>query len=236
VLTLPALFEATLVASGELRSPPVAFTLALDGTASRTLTAVLTTGLTADGALEGAPLAADGRFRLVGHDAVAGQAMRLDCQAVPAPDLDQLPLGAQVTRVAGVLATRCQDGSCTERDTLCAILSGTDAGFTSAPATVRISSGDATIATAYFPGGLEPRGSGFTATNVAGTTVDLRRLQPKGAPRYRVEVTNLEHAPAFDTLPASGSLQITADIGGLVGRSTVTFRQRRAGAGRRVRF
>ena len=224
-------FRARLWASGDLLAD-VGVTLDRGGSAATT-TLRLTTGLAAGAGavLEGAPIAADGRFTLVGVDA-AGLSnlgtspllVRLGCQAQPAPDLDQFQPAARLLRVVG----RIRDGQLTARTRLSPpALQPADFAL---PAAVRASNGGATIASAGFLTGLAPAGRAFVATADDGIAMLRVRTVTKRPVRYAVDVV-LTGA----TVPAGvGPIEVTVDVGGLVARATRRVRPNRGGTRARI--
>jgi hypothetical protein len=220
-------FAAQMRTSGDLVAAAVPLTFTVDATTSTAFVA-LTTGLVSSGGeiAEGVPLAADGSFTLVGGVTLpnvpgpiggAPLLVRLACTAAPAPDLDQFLVPTVTTTLSGRVAP---DGL-----RLRAVFRpGADAsteGF-AAPALVRVSVGGVTVATAEFPGGLQPSGKrAFAGQTADGTGSLVVKLGHRGG-----RLTLLLPAASVPAASGSTAVTLTYQVGGLLSRGTGTFRGR----------
>jgi hypothetical protein len=221
-------FMAHMRISGDVVAGAVPMTFTA-GAASSTALVALTTGLVATGGTiaEGAPIAADGSLTLVGGVTLADLPpplggtpllVRLSCIATPPPDRDQFVVSTATARISGRVATNGVHLSALFRPG--ADLSESTATL-AAPALVRVSAGGVPLATAEFPGGLQPSGRSFIGQTADGTgklTVKLGRRSGR---------LTLDLASA--TVPGgSGSTTVTLtyQVGDLISRGSRTFRAR----------
>ncbi len=231
---LPGILVVDLRNSGDL-VVTTSLSVVVDGVTTG-VPMTLTTGLTSAAGMlvEGQPIGSDGRFALVGIAADGGLApplagplvVRLACQAVPRPDIDQFrlatrttPLSAKLTagvlRLRGIFAPGVMDV----------------ADFPGRPALLRASSGDLTIAAVALPSGLPARSKIlFIGRSDDGhAAIGVRRLRRSGQVVFLIaaKVTS-------PTLPAAASgtvsVTFTYDVGGLLSRVTIPMRVRRHGA------
>jgi hypothetical protein len=232
-LAFPSLFEARMLASGDLTAAAVPLVLTVDGTPA-TLAVTLTTGLAAAAGVvvAGAPIAADGRFTLVGVTTADGLAaplggatavLQLSCTATPVPDLDQFPL-IETSKLAGTITTHGLHLRATVR------AGSLPADFPATPALVEVSADGATMATVDLPDGLAAHGRhAFVGRSPDGlTTLTVRVVRRKPDPVYAFSV---HIKGALAALPAGKrpTVSLTAEAGGLLARTARPFRGNRAG-------
>lgn len=219
-----SLFDAHLRSNGELTADGVPFALTLDG-ASANVRATLTTGLAVLGeaAVEGSALAADGSFTLVGvtssDQLLSGAALvlRLSGHATPSPDLDGFVLAPLTRRVAGKSA----GGAVRVRAAIDVPLSLAP-DFANNRAAVRVSSGDAAVGSMALPSGLVANGRRF-AGEADGVTIAVTTMRKKPVLTLALDVTVAE---PLSTPGGGAPLDLTYDVGGLVGRGSGTMRGR----------
>jgi hypothetical protein len=223
-LRIPA-FSGRLLASGDLTAT-VSLSVAVDAQ-SATIALPLTTGLVVAGTsvVAGSPIAANGHLELVGTAIMDGLAaplggtplvVRLTCTATPAPDLDQFVPATETARVGGKIGASGVKLGVTFR----AGREVTTPDFT-APAVVRVAAGDATVATLALPA-LEAHGKRKFAGSTADGSVTIRRVRGS---TYRMTVRTAAATPPT----ASGPIEVTYQVGGLVSRGMRTFRAGRGG-------
>jgi len=234
-LALSSIFAATLRNDGNLTATP-SFTFTTGG-GSTTVVIPVTSGLVLAGGsvLEGVPITSDGHFTLIGvvdpsplPAPLAGGPLvvQLGCQAVPRPDIDQFRLATRTTALSASITTKLlkfraifAPGSMDTPD------------FPGQTALLRISDGDATIASASLPAGLPARNRmlfiGKSADGVTALGVHTLRRNGQVAYLLALKVKN-------PTLPAgaSGTVQIgiTYDVGGLLSRLALPMRAKKGGA------
>ena len=224
-LRMPA-FSGRLLESGDLTAT-VSLFVTVDAQ-SATTALPLTTGLVVSGTsvIAGSPIAADGRFELVGTatiDALPAPLggtpliVRLTCAAAPVPDLDQFVPATETTRVGGKIgATGVKLGV-----TFRAGREVTTPNF-AAPAIVRVAAGDATVATLVLTG-LEAHGKRKFVGSTADGSVTIRRVR---GTTYRMTVRTAAATPPT----ASTSIEVAYEVGGgLLSRGMRTFRAGRGG-------
>ncbi|HJQ85373.1 MAG TPA: hypothetical protein VKA21_14905 [Candidatus Binatia bacterium] len=228
-ITLPR-FTAAMFASGDLDSPDVPIVVATTQNVSVPVT--LTTGLAASSAVvvEGSPIDAGGNLALVGvldasalSASLAGQTavVRLSCQATPPPDLDQFgelfptTIGGTITPRRASIRARIEGNATQPLD------------VAGQPATVRISAGETSVASAHFPSGLAPRGRRFSATTADGLGVVT--VRPRRGGRWAVAVRFTD--PAMPAVTGRRTpIDLTFDVGGRLVRAERLF----AGSARRL--
>jgi hypothetical protein len=222
-LGFPALFQARMLASGDLVVPSLALSLSVGG-AAEAVPVTLTTGVVAGDGLvaEGAPIGADGRFTMVALSAagvagVGGGRMlaRLGCQALPPPDLDQFLVPPEVRTLTGAV----RKGTLKLRAEI--RTDQQDApDFASFPAVLRASVADVTVGALAVSAGLARRGKSFAVESAAGGTLSVRVLRRLAPARWVVKA----RVPGA-TMPAgAGSLRMTLELGGLLARESRPFR------------
>jgi hypothetical protein len=234
-LALPSLFVATLRNDGDLTAMP-SLTVTT-GSGSGTVAVPLTTGLAVarDTVLEGVPLAADGSFTLIGVvdpsplPAPLGGgplAVRLRCVAVPRPDTDQFRLATRTTPVSASLTAKLLKGR-----VIFGPGTNDTADFPGRPALMRVSSGDATIATVDLADGLAARGRKlFVGRSADGqTAIGVRALRRSGAVAYLLAL-KVKNPTMPAVAGASVSVGITYDVGGLLSHASLPMRAKRGGA------
>jgi hypothetical protein len=141
------------------------------------------------------------------------------CTADPVPDLDQFMESSQTKAVAGTIkASGARLGIAFRAGT--PLEAGTTAPDFTMAAIVRVSAGDATVASLVVPGGLAPRGRrkfvGQTADGQGSVTVTHGR-----GVSYRLTVRM-----GSVTMPAASGrtpIDVTFQVGGLVSRTSRTF-------------
>jgi len=239
-VTLPALVEARVRESGDLEVLPLSVLLFRQGIGSTPLQTALTTGLVGEGAAldEGAPLASDGSFALVGRDEGAKITLRLTGRALPPPDVTEFAPAPHTLRVSGRLGTRCRRGVCSPIGRLQATFVSPDTAplDCTAPVRLRVSFGGETVATASVTGGLTRRGGGCAGAGPDGERVSVHRLGGRRGRRWTLVVGPLVYHPAFNTLPPGGRVSVTWAVGGLVVHGAPAFSRRASARGVRVRL
>jgi len=228
-LALPPLFVADMRNSGDLTATRVTLAATL-GAASTSVDATLTTGLATDGThvVEGAPLAADGHFRLVGLvdlgalGAPFGAApfvLSLDGVAVPRPDTDQFTLATRTTPVSvhltpALLSLRAVFGP-GPSDT---------PDYPGAPA-VFLATDGAFLGSAVLPAGLPAHGKrvfvGHTADGRG--AVGVRLLRTKPAPTYLLAVKLKLAGEIFPAGLRARQVDVAFTVGGLLSRASVAL-------------
>jgi len=223
-LAFRSLFDGRLRSNGQLVAEAVPLALVLDG-GSANVRVTLTTGLAETGGttVEGSPLAADGRFTLVGVTSSAqllsGTALilRMTGRATPAPDLDGFALAPLTKRVAGKLV----GGTVRVRAVIEGPI-GVTPDFGGRPAALRVSSGDTTVGAVTLPAGLFANGRRFVAES-EGVTVSVSTLRRKPVLTHALDVAIAQPLAT----PAGGQpFNLTYDVGGLVDRGSGAFRGR----------
>jgi hypothetical protein len=236
-LTLPAIFPASLWATGDIvtAAMPVVLTL---GASTATVPLALTTGLvgTADAVLAGTPADDGGSFALVGLvTAPAGApaplagatlALTLACTATPPPDLDQFGLTTYTARLAGKLTA-----SSARLQVVFEPLVASDPVTPdfSEPFRLRLAVGGADAATLVVAGGLAKHGHAWTGTADGGAgQVEIRPAARRPVATY-VMAVRLDHVTV--TVPSAGTvpLALTYDVGGVLSRGAADFRVRSGG-------
>jgi hypothetical protein len=233
-LALSSLFGAALRNDGDLTATPT-FTFTT-GAGDASVPIALTTGLAVagDGIVEGAPIAADGTFALVGvadpsplPPPLAGGPLvvRLGCQAVPRPDTDQFRIATRTTPVSASLTAKLLKARL-----IFAPGSGDTPDFAGRPALLRVSAGGATVTTADLAGGLPKHGASFVGHTADGrAALGVRRLHRGGQVVYLLALKMKTPAlPATATSPVS--VQYTYDVGGLLSRLVLPMKAKRRGA------
>jgi hypothetical protein len=226
-ITLPV-FAMHMLASGDLFATSVPVTLA-SGSDTASIPTTLTTGLVtvAGGTFEGAPIGTDGRFTLVGSGtatlpgALAGApiVLRMTCTADPVPDFDQFMESSQTKAVAGTIKTSSARLRIAFRAGTPLAAGATAPDFTM-PAIVRVSAGDATVASLVVPGGLAPQGRRKFVGQTADGQGSVIVMHGRGA-SYRLTVRM-----GSVTMPAASGrtpIDVTFQVGGLVSRTLRTF-------------
>jgi hypothetical protein len=224
-LGFPLAFQTELLASGDLSFPFVGVSLTLDGD-TRLAPLTLTTALLASQGLvaEGAPIGADGRVTLVGAippglvppplDAVT-TLVRASCVLTPAPDLDQFVPVFEPTKLR--LVMRESGGR------LRVVLRGGAPEMDAYPLQVRVRADGIPVVTIDLPSGLAPDGPRrFTGQLPDGTTIQVR-TKVRGVPKHLMLV-NLPGGPLPSGLAASGAVDATYELGGLITRDGASYR------------
>jgi hypothetical protein len=218
-LALPATFDMTLVASGELRAAAVPVAMTVDAAAA-TVPFDLTTEfvVTETGVTVGAPIGSTGAVTVMGSGSSAALPapftdaallVRLACVLDPVPDLDQFALAPRIQAARGTVTGK--------RTTLGATLDpeGTTSDFT-APAIVRLVQGDTTVVLAMLPDGLARKGRRYTADYATGSVVVVQKR--------RGNKVVLKDNGGFAGPFATGEGALELDVGGLFARLPVAFR------------
>jgi hypothetical protein len=223
-LAFRSLFDGRLRSNGELDADGVPLALELAGV-SANVRVTLTTGLAALGetVVEGSALAADGRFTLVGvtssDQLLSGTALvlRLSGHATPTPDLDGFVSTPMTKRVAGKIAR----GAVRVR-AMVEVPVGLEADFAGRRAAVLLSSGDATVGAAALPSGLVASGRRFAGEG-NGVALSVSTLRKKPVLTLALDVAI---AQPLATPSGGAQLNLTYDVGGLVGRGSTALRGR----------
>jgi hypothetical protein len=234
-IALPPLFVADVRNSANIAATRVGVTIDVSGTSATALTTLttLTTGLVSDGSavVEGAPLAADGHFTLVGLLAAGGPApplagtplvIRLVGRAVPRPDTDQFTLATRTSPVS----LRLNDRLLNVRVIFAP--GPTESPDFTHPALLRVSVGGTTLAAAALPQGLPARNPRLFIGQSAGgrAALGVRLLRKKPEPTYLLQAKIQD-----PILPANGpaTALVSYDVGGLLSRSTMALKSNRRG-------
>ena len=222
---LPAAFDATLGARGDLRAERVDLDVTLDDVTTR-VRVTLTTGLVGvPGAIVGGqPIDVTGRFLLIGAipsgvlpPALAGvTTVRFGCPLQPAPDVDRFTSAALVDSLAGKLAAG--------GGVLRGVLRDAPAldAFVGVPALLEVRVAGEPAAVLDLPGGFQGSGRRLTSRSADGSLVTLRR-GPRGTLRLQADLAAL----ALPGVPAGVvDVGVTLVSGATTARGTRVFRAR----------
>jgi hypothetical protein len=238
-LALPAMFRGHMLASGDVTFTGLPVTVTVDG-ATATVPVTLTTGLVAvgDAVAEGTPLQGLGALTFVGvmsGDALppplAGRPLLLttSCLPRPVPDKDQFVKPAEITSIAGeVTTTHLRLRARADIPTFQGSVPPPD--FERHPTLVAVHVDGTTVASAVLSAGLHG------SRHLRGTSDDHRAV----VDLWRRSSTRLVLAVRLHgvTLPpetpdARVLVDLTVDLGGLLGRGEQLFHASRNG--RRLR-
>ncbi len=226
LVVLPAAFDATLDAAGDLRADHVAVEVGLAGGMVRIPLRLTTSLLALGGAVvAGTPVQPDGRFELVGAvpaelvpPALAGvTALRFGCRLQPAPDLDRFAPAPAVEALAGTLSAR--GGSL--RGALRRV-PGSDA-FDTQPVLFEVRVNGARAALVEVPGGFTGPARRRIAEAPDGSRITLRSGARRRAARLRVRLAT---ADLPSSLAGSADVRVSLVSGGVTARGAATWRAR----------
>ena len=224
-IAFPGLFQGGMLSSGDWTIPDVPLAITVGGSTA-TVPVTLTTGLVTVGGVvaEGAPLQEAASAKLVGvldgnalPPPLTGQSilMTLSCLPQPFPDEDQFASPLEMASIKGTITSK----QAQLRATADITSSSPSPDFVGSPVLLAVDMGGVTIASAVFSTGLHGR------RRLTGTSDDGRSVITVRQSRTRLVLTLKLRNVTFPP-QASGArvpLDVTLDVGGLIGRGEQLF-------------
>jgi hypothetical protein len=234
-ITFPGLFQGGMLSSGDMTMPDVPLAITVGGSTA-TVPVTLTTGLVAvDGVVaEGTPLQELGSVKLVGvlggsalPPPLTGQSilLTLSCLPRPVPDKDQFPPPLEMASIKGAITSK----QVQLRVTAALASSSSRPNFVGSPVLLAVDADGTTIASAILSTGLHGR------RQLTGKSDDGRAVITVRQSGTRVVLTATLHGVALPPQAPGGRVlvDVTMDVGGLIGRGEQLFQA--SHNGRRLR-
>jgi len=230
-VTLPSLFQAAMLSTGDvtIRNLPLTFTI---GGSTVTIPVTMTTGLAAVNGtvVAGTPLQGLGSMTLVGvlsgdtlPPPVRGQSVLVtfSCQPRPVPDKDQFSTALQLTPIKGEITSTEARLSATA-----AISSSAPPQLSGVPLLLAVAVDGAPVASAVLSSGVQG------GTRLSGTSDDGKATVKVRQSATRLVVTAVIRDVTLPPQSGRVLVDLTLDGNGLIGRGEQLFRA--TGGGKRL--